>query len=181
MKISRHKDGQKAIEIQATETDDSLLALQGDTTVKAKDRVTGEESNVMGISQHGGVNFNQRPTVAGADIVTTDDQPYNLDSQTATVINDRVTTLTLVPVQPMVTVLYSLQGGAISETGSITISDLGNALNVSAEQHSDNAFADVSFSAREDNGSILLDISGYGTGEVLTMTYRVNAINTLYI
>ncbi len=181
MKISRYKDGRKSIEIKATDTDDSLLSLQGDALVKSRNKNTGEESAVMGISQHGGVDFNQRPTVAGADIVTTDDQPFNLSSQTATVINDRVSTVSLVPVQPMITVLYSLSGGSINETGSITISNLGASLNTSSEQHSDDSFADVTFSAREDNGSILLDISGYGTGETLTMTYRVNAINSLYI
>lgn len=182
MKISRHKSGDKSLEIATTDTDDSFLSLQGDTTIESKNRTTGEKSSVMDINQHGEVDFSQRPKVAGADVVTTEDQPYNLDSKNATVVNDRVTTIALVPLEPMITVIYRLQNENISECGTITITSNDASLTVTSEQQADtDAFAKVSFNARIDNGSILLDVEGYGSGETLTMIYRVNAINSLYI
>ena len=84
MKISRHKDGSKALEIGTTETDDSILSLQGDTALTAKHRDTGHESPVATIAQTGGMDFSQRPSVGGVDVALATDGSGDLETQLRT-------------------------------------------------------------------------------------------------
>ena len=182
MKISRHQDGSKAIEISVTETDDSTVTLQGDTSVKARHRTSGELSSVATITQTGGVDFVDRPSVGGVDVALATDGEGSLETQERTVVDNTTTVIALCPVQEVVTVLYALQNTGARETGTITIAKSNSGFSVSTEKRADTGyFGDIEFSAAESNGSLLLNVVGSGSGLITDFKYRVNAINTLYL
>lgn len=182
MKISRHKDGSKAIELAVTETEDSKLEFQGDTTVTANDRLTGETSTVATISQHGSMNFNQRPTVAGQNVALESDTAVDLSTKHQTIIDSSTAIIALCPAQEMVTVLYSIQNEACNEKGIITITETDFGYSASSEKRADvGSFSAIEFGVRESNGSLLLDVIGSGAGLITDFKYRVNTVNTLYV
>lgn len=182
MKISRHKDGSKAIELAVTESEDSKLSLQGDTTVTANDRETGEASTVATISQHGAMNFNQRPTVAGQDVALASDSAVDLSTNSKTIVDNYTDVIALCPVQEMVTVLYSIQNESANEKGVITIIETDFGYSLSSEKRAlEGYFANIEFGVRESNGSLLLDVIGSGAGLITDFKYRVNTVNTLYV
>ncbi len=181
MKISQYQDGSKAIEIATNQDDDSIIGLQGDTTITTKNRDSGEASTVMDISQHGAVDFTQRPQVAGVDVVLSSDPLINFETKTATIVDNTTTLIPLIQAQEIVTVLYSIQNTSCNEKGTVTImeSDSGYYVDVTSSAPVGKR-SDVSFSATEQNGSLILNVVGNGSGLITDFKYRVNAVNTLY-
>lgn len=181
MKISQYQDGSKAIEIATNQDDDSIIDLQGDTAITTKNRDTGEQSTVMGISQHGGIDFTQRPKVAGVDVVLASDDFVNFETKRATIVDNSTTLIPLVPVQEIVTVLYSIQNTSCNEKGTITIMEGVTGYYVDVVSSAPiGKRSGVTFSATEQNGSLILNIIGNGQGLISDFKYRVNAVNTLY-
>ncbi|AUR89486.1 hypothetical protein NVP1123O_57 [Vibrio phage 1.123.O._10N.286.48.F3] len=182
MKISRHADGSKALEISVTETDDSVLSLQGDTAVTAKHRTSGEVSSVATITQAGSVDFVDRPSVGGVNVALATDGEGSLETQERTVLDNSTTVIALCPVQELVTVLYAIRNDGAREHGEITITKSSSGFSVSASQHAETGyFSDIEFSATENNGSLLLNVVGSGAGLITDFKYRVNSVNTLYL
>ncbi|MCP4259886.1 MAG: hypothetical protein GY774_20595 [Planctomycetes bacterium] len=182
MKIGRNKDGSKAIEISTTETNDSILHLQGDTTLTSEHRGTGEISTVGTITQTGGLNLTERPSVGGVDVALATDGEGSLETQERTVVDNVTTVIALCPVQEMVNVLYALRNDGAREHGNITITKTSSGYAVATEQHAETGyFGDIEFSASENNGSLLLNVIGNGTGLITDFKYRVNTVNTLYL
>lgn len=182
MKISRHPDGSKATEITVTETDDTDMTLQGDTKITSRHRNTGVISDVAIISQTGGMDFNERPSVGGVDVALATDGEGTLDTTERTITDNTTTLVVLCPVQEMVSVLYSLTNAGTNEKGFLTITKLVTGFTVAREQHAqDGYFSDIDFNVTESNGALLLNVIGNGTGLITDFKYRVNSVNTLYI
>ncbi len=182
MKISRYQDGSKALEIAITETDDSLIKLQGDTVVSSKSRETGEESTVFHISDHGALDFKQRPTIHGVGLVTVEDEPFNLSSKTLTMFDNDNALAPLIPVQEFVSILYSFTNAEVEERGKIKVIKTDDGFFLDVVSHpTKGKKASVDFHIIEDNNSMLLQIIGTGDGLVSYFKYRVNTSDTLYI
>jgi hypothetical protein len=182
MKIGRNQDGSKAIEISVTETNDSILHLQGDTSLTTEHSTTGEVSTIGTIAQTGGIDFNERPSVGGVDVALATDGEGSLETQERTVVDNATTVIALCPVQELVTVLYALRNDGAREHGIVTITKTSTGYAVSTEQHAEvGYFGDIEFSASENNGSLLLNVIGNGTGLITDFKYRVNTVNTLYL
>ncbi len=182
MKISRHADGSKATELSVTETGDTKMEMQGDTKMTSVHRDTGVVSDVATITQTGGMNFNERPSVGGIDVALATDGEGSLETQERTIVDNATTIIALCPVQEVVTVIYSLANTGANEKGFITITKGSTSFGVNVEQHaSDGYFADIEFSASESNGSLLLNVIGSGAGLITDFKYRVNSVNTLYL
>lgn len=182
MKISRYQDGSKSIEIATTETDGSSLKLLGDTIVSSINSDTGEESTSFRISEHGSLSFDQRPTLSGVGLATLEDEPFNLKSKTLTMLDNDSALASLVPAQEFVTILYSFSNTDVAERGEIKVikTDDGYFLDV-VSHPTKGKKANIDFYVIEDNGSMLLQIVGLGTGLVSYFKYRINTSNTLYI
>lgn len=188
MKLSRYPDGSRATELTIDEDDNSLLHLHGDAVITATNSVTGELSTVAEISQHGSLNYIQRPRVAGEEVALKSETGVNLSTIERTVLDNTTTLIALCPVQDMVTVLYSFTSQPTAEIpqgadekGVLTITEHLGAYTVRAEQSSvADHFAPISFSAIESNGSLLLNLIGSGQGLISSFKYRVNTVQTLY-
>ncbi len=178
MKISQHSDLSKALEIGTTESDDSFIDLQGDTTVTTKHRDSGEKSTVAVIDQHGGVEFVQRPSVDGHGVVTFGDDPFNKTPNQVS-FADNVTGFQ-VPISPMGTmvgIFYSIKNATSDEYGNITILHGDNGYNLDIVSHYVNGMgSEVSFDVLELNGSIVLELNGSGDGIITDFKYFVNTL-----
>ncbi len=182
MKISSYPDLRKSIDIETTETDDSLISLQGDTVLRAKNRLTGEQSTIATLTQSGEMDFSARPSVGGVDVALATDGEGSLETQERTIVDNATTIIALCPVQEVVTVIYSLANTGANEKGFITITKGATSFGVNVEQHaSDGYFADIEFNVSENNGSLLLSVIGSGAGLITDFKYRVNSVNTLYL
>ncbi len=182
MKISNYPDLRKSIEITTTETDDSEMNLQGDTLITSKHRDTGEASTVGTITQHGSMDLIQRPTVGGVPVALSTDGSSSLQTIERTIADNVTTLLVLLPVQELVTVLYSIQNSSCNEKGEITIIETNTGYELSTRQRAESDFfADIQFGVSESNGSLILHVIGQGTGLITDFKYRVNSVNTLYI
>lgn len=182
MKISRHQDGSRATEITSDENDNSVVRLHGDSVLEATNADSGEKSTVATISQHGQFDFVQRPRVADEEVALRSETGVDITTIDRTIVDNVTTIISLCPVQPLVTVLYSFSNQGAEEKGTLTICEhLGNYI-VSAEQVAQAGyFAPIEFSAQENNGSLLLNVIGSGTGLISDFKYRVNTVNTLYL
>lgn len=182
MKISRHSDGTKALEIGVTETDDSFLALQGNTAVTSKHRDTGEVSSVASITHTGSVDFVDRPSVGGVNVALATDGEGSLETIERTIVDNATTLIALCPVQELVTVLYAARNDGAREHGEIILTKSATGYSTSTVQHAETGyFSDLEFTASENNGSLLLNVIGSGAGLITDFKYRVNTVNTLYI
>jgi hypothetical protein len=182
MKISRHQDGSKSLEIGTTEADDSIISLQGDTSITSKHRDSGEVSSVATITQSGSFDFVGRPSVGGVDVALATDGESSLETVERTIVDNAATVIALCPVQEMVTVLYALRNDGAREHGEITITKSSSGFATSSSKNAEAGyFGEIEFSASESNGSLLLNVIGSGAGLITDFKYRVNAVNTLYL
>ncbi|MCP4991358.1 MAG: hypothetical protein GY928_36485 [Colwellia sp.] len=182
MKISRHRDGSRATEITSDVNDNSVLNLHGDAVITTENPNTNEKSTVANISQHGAVDFVQRPRVADEEVALKSETGVDISTTERTIVDNVNTIIALCPAQPLVTVLYSFENVGADEKGTITISEHNGNYLVTTEQHAlEGYFADVEFTATENNGSLLLNVIGQGTGQITQFKYRVNTVNTLYL
>ena len=182
MKISRHSDGSKALEVGVTETDDSKLSLHGNTAITSTHKTTGSVSDVANITETGEMDFTRRPSVGGVDVALATDGEGSLETIERTLVDNTTTVVSLCPVQEMVSVLYSIQNQGAREHGLITITKSVSGFSVSAEQNAEvGYFSDIEFTASESNGSLLLNVVGSGAGLITDFKYRVNQVNTLYL
>lgn len=182
MKISRHSDGSKATEISVDESENTLMQLHGDTAIKAVHGTSGQVSDVASITQTGEFDFVARPSVGGVDVALATDGEGSLDTIELTIVDNATTLIALCPVQEMVNVLYAVRNDGAREHGNITITKTSSGYAVSVEQHANvGYFSDIEFSASENNGSLLLNVIGNGTGLITDFKYRVNTVNTLYL
>lgn len=182
MKISKNKDGSKAIEISPTESGDTVMHLQGDTSITSDNRATGYRSNVATVGQSGGVDFFQRPSVGGIDVALTGDMGIDTDTKQVTIIDNLTSVIPITTVQRVVNVIYQIENSGSQESGNITITQAANGYNVSVVQSAEvGYFSDIEFTASELNGSLLLNVIGSGSGLITNFYYRVNSINTLYL
>jgi len=182
MKISKNKDGSKAVEIGPTDSGDTVLHLQGDASITSDNRVTGYRSNVATIAQTGGVEFFQRPSVGGIDVALTGDMGIDTDTKQITIMDNLTSVIPVTTVQRMVNVLYQIENAGSHESGNITITQNANGFDVSVVQNAESGyFSDIEFTASESNGSLMLNVVGSGAGLITNFYYRVNSINTLYL
>lgn len=182
MKISKHKDGSKAVEISPTDSGDTVMHLQGETAITADNRNTGYRSNVATIGQSGGMDFFQRPSVGGIDVALTGDMGIDTDTKQVTIMDNITSVIPLTTVQRVVNVIYQIENSGAHESGNITITQTSNSYEVSVVQNAEAGyFSDIEFTASESNGSLLLNVVGSGAGLITDFYYRVNSINTLYL
>lgn len=182
MKISRHSDGSKATEISVDESDNTLVQLHGDTSIKVVHGTSGQVSDVANITQTGELDFVARPSVGGVNVALSTDGEGSLETIERTIVDNATTVISLCPVQEMVNVLYSIQNPGVREHGTITITKSATGFSLSSEQNAEEGyFSDIEFSASESNGSLLLNVIGSGAGLITDFKYRVNSVNTLYL
>ena len=182
MKISKHADGSKAVEISPTDSGDTVLHLQGETSITSDNRVTGYRANVATVRQSGEMDFFIRPSVGGIDVALTGDMGIDTDTKQVTVMDNITSTIPITTVQRVVNVLYHIENSGAKESGSITITQTATGFDVATVQNAeDGYFSDIEFSASENNGSLLLGVIGSGAGLITEFYYRVNSINTLYL
>ena len=144
MKISRNKDGTKAIELTTTTEHNSVLDFNGDVSISTRHRDTGETSSVASITQHGAWDFVQRPRVADEEIALKSETGVDISTTHRTIVDNVQTTIVLCPVQQTINVLYSIKNAGCDEKGTLTIHEHNGNYLISAEQHAPTGyFADV--------------------------------------
>lgn len=181
MKISEKLDGSKPIELGFAEDGNSKLGFQKNTSVTTESS-DGVKNNVLVIGEFGDVAFSQRPSVLGIPVTLATDQEALLETISKSVVDNVTQTYPVCPVQEMVSILYTLQGSDVQEHGTLTVSKGSNSFFTDVTKQSrQDQFADIEFSAIEDNNSLVLVLSGHGQGKTLDFKYRVNTVNSLYI
>ena len=182
MKIGRNQDGSKAIEISVTEANDSVLHLQGDTALTAEHRTSGEISTIGTITQTGGIDLTERPSVGGVNVALATDGEGSLETEQITIADNQTYNLVLGPVQRITTVLYAVSQNGVSESGTVQISQSATGFDLfPIRTAASGYYAQIEFSATDNNGQLMLNVVGLGAGSLHTFEYRTNAVNTLYL
>lgn len=182
MKISRHADGSKATEIAVDESDNTTMQLHGTTAIKAIHGTSGQFSDVANITQTGEFDFVARPSVGGVDVALATDGEGSLETEQLTIADNQVYNLVLGPVQRITTVLYAVSQNGVSESGTVQISQSATGFDIfPVRTASPGYYAQIEFSATDNNGQLMLNVVGLGAGLLHTFEYRTNAVNTLYL